>query len=312
VRIVFAGTPEVAVPSLQALAASPNHQVVAAITRPDAKAGRGKHLTPSPVAVAAQELGLEVLKPAHPKDEDFQDRLRAIAPEAVAVVAYGALLPESALAIPKHGWINLHFSVLPAWRGAAPVQHAIWHGDEITGATTFRIVKELDAGPVYGVMTYGIGPRTTAGELLAALAKDGAGLLVATMDGIGDGTARAVPQAGEGTSYASKITPDDARVAWQRPAFAVDRQVRACTPDPGAWTTFRGQRLKVGPLFPMPPGDGPILPPGELVAGKHEVLVGAAGGSVRLGQVAPAGKGWMAAEAWARGIRPAPGEKVGE
>jgi methionyl-tRNA formyltransferase len=321
VRIVFAGTPEVAVPSLQALAAAPAHELLAVVTRPDAPAGRGKRLAPSPVAVAAERMGLEVLKPQHPRDLDFQARLKALAPAAVAVVAYGALLPESALAIPEHGWINLHFSVLPAWRGAAPVQHAIWHGDEVTGATTFRIVKELDAGPVFGVMTYGIGPRTTAGELLDVLARDGAGLLVATMDAIAQGTARAVPQAGEGTSYAAKITPADAQVDWTRPDFAVDRQVRACTPQPGAWTVFRDERLKLGPVLPgrlashLPLNlgcEGQALRPGELAADKHHVWVGTGTVPVELADVAPAGKGWMAAEAWARGVRPEFGEMVGE
>ena len=180
--MVFAGTPEVALLSLDAVAAS-RHDLVGVVTRPDAPAGRGRRLVASPVAQRAEELGVPVLKPDHPRDPDFQEQLRALRPDVCPVVAYGALLPQSALDIPAHGWVNLHFSCLPAWRGAAPVQHAIWAGDEVTGATTFRIVKELDAGPVFGIMTELIRPDDTAGDLLGRLAEGGAGLLVATMDG---------------------------------------------------------------------------------------------------------------------------------
>ena len=189
------------------------------------------------------------------------------------VVAYGALLPESALDIPVHGWVNLHFSLLPAWRGAAPVQRALWAGDDVTGATTFRIVKELDAGPTFGLMTETIRPRDTAGDLLGRLAEGGAGLLVATLDGIADGSLEARPQLDDGVSFAPKISVDDARVDWRQPAALIDRQLRACTPAPGAWTTYAGERLKLGPLTPA---DGQ-LPPGELVAGKNAVVVGTAG-----------------------------------
>jgi methionyl-tRNA formyltransferase len=317
-RIVFAGTPVVAVPSLQALASS-GHHLVGAVTRPDRPAGRGKRLTESAVAEAASSLGLPVLKPAHPKDPDFLEQLQTWAPEAVAVIAYGALLPESALVIPAHGWINLHFSLLPAWRGAAPVQRAIWTGDEITGATTFRIVKELDAGPIYGVMTYALPPRATSGEVLTNLAESGAKLLVGTMDAIASGDARPLPQSTEGVSYAHKVTVDDARIDWSVPALAVDRQVRACTPAPGAWTTFRGQRLKLGPVVPAPDERiGPLpasAPTGSLIHLKHDLLVRAGRAWLRLGQVAPSGKSWMDATAWARGARIGSGadlERLGE
>jgi methionyl-tRNA formyltransferase len=314
-RIVFAGTPAVAVPSLEALAAS-NHQLVGAVTRPDRPAGRGRKMRQSAVAAAAAALGLPVLKPAHPRETAFQDELRGLAPEAVAAVAYGALLPQSALDIPPSGWINLHFSLLPAWRGAAPVQRAIWAGDEITGATTFRIVRELDAGPVYGVATYAIPPRATAGDVFEALASDGAKLLVATMDAIAAGTARPRPQAAQGVSSAGKITVADALVGWQAPAFAVDRQVRACTPEPGAWTTFRGGRLGLGPVAPLEPAAGgaapPRLDPGALMAQSRRVLVGTGGDPVVLGCVAPAGKARMDAAAWARGARIDDGERLGQ
>jgi len=302
-RVVFAGTPEVALPSLRAIADSP-HELVAVVTRPDAPSGRGRRLTASPVAEAAGELGVPVLTPDHPRDPAFQESLRALAPEACPVVAYGALLPQSALDIPAHGWVNLHFSLLPAWRGAAPVQRSIWAGDDVTGATTFRIVRELDAGPTFGVMTETIRPRDTAGDLLARLAEGGAGLLVATLDGIADGSLEARPQPPDDVSLAPKITVDEARVDWTQPAAAIDRQVRACTPAPGAWTTWAGERVKLGPLDPA---DGQ-LPPGEVVAGKNAVVVGTGSAALRLGDVQPVGKRPMAAADWARGLRLTGGE----
>ena len=246
-RLVFAGTPEAAVPSLAALMDS-GHEIAAVVTRPDAPAGRGRRVAPSPVAQHAASAGIEVLRPARPRDPDFLDRLRQIAPDCCAVTAYGALIPQAALDIPAHGWVNLHFSLLPAWRGAAPVQHAIMHGDDITGATTFRLVAELDAGPVFGMVTEPIQPADTAGDLLARLAQSGAALLVATMDGIESGQLTARPQPPDGVSLAPKITPERARVDWAQPAMAIDRVIRACTPQPGAWTDLAGTRLKLGPL----------------------------------------------------------------
>jgi methionyl-tRNA formyltransferase len=302
VRLVFAGTPAAALPALDAVAASP-HELVAVVTRPDAPAGRGRRLTPSPVAARAEELGVPVLKPERPRDPEFQAALRALEPDCCPVVAYGALLPQSALDIPPHGWVNLHFSVLPAWRGAAPVQHAIWAGDEVTGATTFRIVKELDAGPTYGLMTERVRPGDTAGDLLARLAEGGAGLLVATLDGIEDGSIEAREQAQDGVTFAPKITVEDARVDWTEPAMGVDRRVRACTPAPGAWTTYGGERVKLGPLSPA---DG-ALPPGELLVGKSAVAVGTGTAALRLGLVKAFGKKEMPAADWARGLRIEPG-----
>ncbi|HEY6278270.1 MAG TPA: methionyl-tRNA formyltransferase, partial [Streptosporangiaceae bacterium] len=252
-RLVFAGTPAAAVPSLDALLAS-RHEVAAVITRPDAPAGRGRRIGPSPVAKRAAGAGLEVLKPPTPRDEAFLGRLRALAPDCCPVTAYGALIPRAALEIPPHGWVNLHFSLLPAWRGAAPVPHAIAHGDDITGATTFRLVAELDAGPVYGVVTAPIGDTDTAGDLLARLARSGAGLLVATLDGIEAGQVQARPQPADGVSYAPKLTAEDARVRWHAPAYVVGRQIRACTPAPGAWTLLGGTRLKLGPVRVSVPG----------------------------------------------------------
>jgi methionyl-tRNA formyltransferase len=295
-RVVFAGTPEVALPALDAVASS-SHELVGVVTRPDAPAGRGRRLTASPVAQRAEELGVPVLKPARPREPDFLDELRALAPECCPVVAYGALLPQSALDIPPHGWVNLHFSVLPAWRGAAPVQHAIRAGDEVTGATTFRIVEELDAGPTFGVMTETIRPHDTAGDLLDRLAEGGAGLLVATLDGIAEGSLEAREQPADGVSFAPKVRVDDARIDWTEPAVAVDRRVRSCTPFPGAWTTYEGERVKVGPVTPV----SAELEPGLLEVAKDAVLVGAGAGAVRLGEVKPHGRKQMAAADWARG-----------
>ena len=299
-RLVFAGTPEVAVPSLDAIAES-RHELVAVVTRPDAPAGRGRKLVASPVAQRAEELGLPVLRPEHPRDPDFQAALRELRPDCCPVVAYGALLPQSALDIPVHGWVNLHFSALPSWRGAAPVQHSLWAGDEVTGATTFRIVKELDAGPTFGVMTERIRPADTAGDLLARLAEGGAGLLVATLDGIEDGSLEARPQQAEGVSFAPKITVDDARVDWAEPAVGVDRRIRACTPGPGAWSTHEGERIKIGPVTPCPDRDA--LAPGLLDVTKNAVYVGTGTVPVRLGEVKAFGKKQMGAADWARGVR---------
>ncbi|WET82147.1 methionyl-tRNA formyltransferase [Amycolatopsis sp. QT-25] len=306
-RLVFAGTPEPAVPSLRALLASEQHEVVAVVTRPDAQAGRGRRVVRSPIGALADEHGIEVLTPPKAGDPAFLARLAEIAPDACPVVAYGALLPQAALDIPAHGWVNLHFSLLPAWRGAAPVQAAIRAGDEITGASTFRIVKELDAGPVYGVITEQIADTDTAGEALARLAESGAKLLVSTMDGIADGTLRAVEQPGDGVSYAPKVTVEDARVSFADPATAVDRQIRAVTPEPGAWAEFRGERLKLGPVTIV---DEPGPPPGELVVERKRVLVGTASKPVRLGEVQAQGKKRMAATDWARGTRIEQGERL--
>jgi len=309
-RLVFAGTPEVAVPSLDALVAS-SHEVVAVVTRPDARAGRGRGLAKSPVRERAEQHGIEVLTPAAPREPEFLDRLRALAPDVCPVVAYGALVPRVALDIPAHGWVNLHFSLLPAWRGAAPVQHAIVAGDEVTGASTFLLEAGLDTGPVFGVMTEQVRPRDTAGDLLARLAHGGAGLLVATMDGIADGSLVPVPQSPEGVSLAPKIDVADARVRWDRPAVAVDRLVRGYTPNPGAWTTFRGERLGLLPVTPDEAYAGAPLAAGEVAAGRREVQVGTATGVVRLGDVRPHGKRQMPAADWARGVRLEQGERLG-
>ncbi|MDD9376767.1 methionyl-tRNA formyltransferase [Streptomyces sp. ZAF1911] len=308
-KLVFAGTPEVAVPALDALIASGRHEVAAVVTRPDAPAGRGRRLVASPVAERAEEAGIEVLKPVRPRDPEFQARLREIGPDCCPVVAYGALIPKAALDIPKHGWVNLHFSLLPAWRGAAPVQQSIMAGDQVTGASTFRIEEGLDTGPVFGILTEEIRPTDTSGDLLTRLAFAGSGLLVATMDGIEDGTLRAVEQPADGVSLAPKITVEDARVDWNAPAMRVDRLVRGCTPAPGAWTVFRGERLKLVSVAPV--ADRTDLKPGDLGAAKNNVYVGTGSHAVELLWVQPQGKKPMKAADWARGVRIAPGERLG-
>jgi methionyl-tRNA formyltransferase len=327
-RVAFAGTPAAAVPTLDALLKS-RHQVAAVITRPDSRAGRGLKLGRSPVAQRAAEAGIEVLTPARPSEPEFLARLRDIGPDCCPVTAYGALLPQSALDVPARGWINLHFSILPAWRGAAPVQHAILHGDDVTGATTFRIVRELDAGPVYGVVTEAIRQDDTAGDLLERLSTAGAELLVATLDGIESGELEAREQPADGISLAPKINPADAEVDWHKPAIAIGRQIRACTPEPGAWTQLDGLRIKLWPVTlapqPLAPGSpapvstgtvsngtgsidtgsidtGPLAP-GELRVTSHGVLAGTGSAPVMLGDVQANGKRRMPASDWARGLR---------
>ena len=300
-RLVFAGTPAPALPSLRLLLDSPRHDVVAVLTRPDAASGRRGTPVPSPVAQLALEAGVPVLRPPRPNSAEFAAELAALEPDCCAVVAYGALLGPELLAVPPHGWVNLHFSLLPAWRGAAPVQAAIAAGETMTGATTFLIEPDLDTGPVYGVLTERIRDDDTSGALLARLADAGAGLLERTLDGIADGTLSPVPQARDGISVAPKITVEASRVRWDLPAHVVERRIRAVTPSPGAWTMIGDLRIKLGPVA-VDSGAAP-LPPGRLQPGRAAVLVGTGSQPVRLGLVQPPGKKPMAAADWARGAR---------
>jgi methionyl-tRNA formyltransferase len=301
-RLVFAGTPDTAVPSLDALLKS-RHEVAAVITRPDAKAGRGLKVGRSPIAERAADAGIEILQPTRLATDEFLGRLREIAPDCCPVTAYGAIIPQIALDVPSRGWINLHFSVLPAWRGAAPVQHAILHGDDVTGATTFQIVRELDAGPVYGVLTESIRPTDTAGDLLERLAIAGAELLVATLDGIEVGELEAREQPADGVSLAPKIRPLDARVNWRHPAAAIDRQIRACTPEPGAWTELHGVRVKLWPVTLTGDGGSDVpLEPGELRPQRDRIIVGTGTTPLQLGNVQADGKRRMRAADWVRGL----------
>lgn len=307
-RIVFAGTPAPAMPSLQRLIDSPHHDVVAVLTRPDAATSRRSRPTPSPVAQLALDAGIEVLRPARPNAPEFIEELIGIAPESCAVVAYGSLLGAELLAIPAHGWVNLHFSLLPAWRGAAPVQAAIAAGDTVTGATTFMIEPTLDTGPIFGVVTETIRQADTAGDLLDRLAASGGTLLEATMDGIADGSLIPVPQASEGVSVAPKVLVEQARIRWDLPAHVIDRHVRAMTPHPGAWTMIGDMRIKVGPVVAHKCGD-PVAP-GIIVAERTRVLIGTGSDPVQLGLIQPPGKKLMSAADWARGARLAAGTRA--
>ena len=300
-RIVFAGTPEPALSSLQRLIDSPHHDVIAVLTRPDAAAGRRGKPAPSPVARLALDAGIPLLRPARPNSPEFVAELAALAPDCCAVVAYGALLSDELLAVPRYGWINLHFSLLPAWRGAAPVQAAIAAGDTVTGATTFLIEPALDSGPVYGVVTETIRAGDTAGELLDRLADCGSGLLAGTLDGIAEGALTPVAQPPDGVSLAPKITVEQARIRWDLPAHAVERRIRAVTPAPGAWTMVGDLRVKVGPL--TIDADAEPLPPGELRIDRTGVRVGTGTQPVLLGRVQPPGKKPMDALDWTRGAR---------
>lgn len=307
-RIVFAGSPAVALPSLRRLLEGP-HEVLAVLTRPDAPAGRGRSVRASAVAELARERGVEVLAPTTARDPGTLDRLIELAPAAGAVVAYGGLLPDAVLATALHGWINLHFSLLPRWRGAAPVQHALLAGDDETGACTFRLVRALDAGPVFDVLRRPLDGDETAGGLLDELAGSGAELLAGTLDALEAGTAAAVEQPVEGATRAPKITVDDARVDWRAPAVQVDRLVRACTPAPGPWTTLRSERVKIGPVRILPPAAvAPAAAPGSITAVGRDVHVATADGAVVLGSVQPAGKRLLPAADWLRGLRLRPAE----
>ncbi|GAB2543382.1 methionyl-tRNA formyltransferase [Brachybacterium huguangmaarense] len=305
-RLIFAGTPETAVPSLRALIDS-DHEVVAVLTRPDAPTGRGRRLTPSPVRVAAEQAGIEVLTPATLRDETIQDRLRALAPDAIPVVAYGALVPPAALDIPAHGWINLHFSLLPQWRGAAPAQRAVLAGQERTGMTTFRIAEGLDTGDVLLQETATIGATETAGELLERLADDGAALLVRTLDAIADGSATLTPQDDAHATHAPKLTPAEARIDWARPAAEVSAHIRGMSPHPGAWTLYDGERFKVLGVEVASAPEDLALAPGEIGATRKHLFVGTATTPLALGTVGPPGKRAMRATDWARGAKPVEG-----
>lgn len=303
-RLIFAGTPAVAAVSLQVLLDSPRHEVVAVLTRPKKPAGRGRQASPSPVAELARAHGIEVLAPPTLRDPAAQAALRELQPDCCPVVAYGGLIPPAALDIPVNGWINLHFSLLPAWRGAAPVQHAVLAGDDVTGASTFLIEAGLDTGPVFGVLTESVRPGDTSGDLLDRLAVAGSQLLLATLDGIQDGILVPEPQPSDGVSLAAKIGVEDARIDWAVPALRIDRLVRACTPEPGAWTMLGDTRIKLGPLrlAPDDPDRAPLAP-GQLLVAKTQVLVGTASQPVVLADVQPPGKRPMPATDWARGAR---------
>ena len=296
-KILYAGTPSVAVPPLVHLAERPDVEIVAVLTRTDAPVGRKKVLTPSPVAEEAGRRGLPVLK-ANRVDAELAERIRGLGADVAAVVAYGALVPQAALDAVPHGWINLHFSLLPQWRGAAPVQRALMAGDTVVGASTFLLEAGLDTGPVLGTMTDEVRPDDTAGTVLERLSRTAAPLLADSLRAVVDGSARPAPQQGDVT-HAPKLTAEDGRVRWSDPAVAVAHRVRGATPEPGAWTRLDERRLKLDLVLPRP--DVRDLAPGRCVLREDAVLVGTGSYAVQLTRVQPAGKKTMEATAWARG-----------
>ena len=297
-RVVFAGTPTAAVPALHRLAAS-GHEIATVVTRPDAPFGRKRVLTPSPVAQAAADLGLPVLKTSR-LDDDATAAILGAAPDLGVIVAYGGLVREPLLTGPAHGWINLHFSLLPRWRGAAPVQHAIIAGDTVTGADVFRLEAGLDTGEILGELRYDIPPLATAGDVLDALAHRGTYLLEDVVSAIAAGSEIAQPQAGQAT-LAPKLTLEDARLRWDEPADLVLARWRGSTPEPGAYTTIDGARLKV--LAAAPADTDARLTPGRFGQNGGRILVGTATEPIVLERVQPAGRPAMDAADWWRGLR---------
>ncbi|ARC56910.1 Methionyl-tRNA formyltransferase [Frondihabitans sp. 762G35] len=297
-RLVFAGSPSAAVPSLHALVES-EHDVVAVLTRDDTPQGRKRVLTPTPVASAAEELGLPVIRSRRITD-DVTERIRALDADLGVIVAYGALLREPLLSTPRLGWINLHFSLLPRWRGAAPVQRALMAGDRETGAAVFQLVPELDAGVVYGSLPRELGGDETAGDLLRELARSGSLLLTAVVDQLADGSAVGVPQEGEVT-LAPKLTLDDARLDFARDAAAVHDRYRGVTPEPGAFAEYGGLRVKVLELRTADAGTERPAPGRVEVLGRR-VFVGTSSDALELVTVQPSGKKPMPAGDWIRGL----------
>ena len=306
-RIIFAGTPEAAVPTLQALLSS-SHEVALVITRPPARRGRGKTMHPSPVAEVATESGVELLETTTLKTAEIAQRIEDVQADLGVVVAYGGLVPPNVLAMPAHGWVNLHFSDLPRWRGAAPVQWAIREGDATTASCVFNLEEGLDTGDVYSRVEVPIG-RESAGELLASMAEAGASQVLRVVDALADGNTTAVPQSVEGLTHARRLEHIDGYVSFTHDAAHEDRVIRSVTPNPGAYTVLPdGARMKLDKATPMDRDD---LAPGQLEVTKKQVTVGCASGALVLGKVAPAGKSWMDAAAWARGARPSDDLRLG-
>ncbi|WEV76302.1 methionyl-tRNA formyltransferase [Bifidobacterium sp. ESL0800] len=331
-KVLFAGTPDVAVPALRQLAEDREHfEVVAVLTRPDAPQGRGRKLTPSPVKEAALGLDIPVLE-CDPKEPTFIAELKATGAEAGAVVAYGKILKEDVLGALPMGWYNLHFSLLPQWRGAAPVQRSVWSGDSITGATVFKLTRGMDTGPILAQSTCEIGAHDTSGDILERLAEDGSHLLASALTAMAEGRIVLQEQSQGAYEVARKITHEDARIRFDVPVFAADRQIRACTPEPGAWCMLHPQGvgdsasqpeaveassnaehdmgdaepfhvLKARPADmndPQVPND---LGPGRLASTKKHVWVGTVTTPLELEEVKAQGKKAMRAADWARGAR---------
>ena len=298
-RIAFAGTPSVAIPTLNSLLNS-EHEVVCVITQPPAPQGRSKTLVPSAVAEFAKSKNLSIFEPVSINTQESLDRLKSLNADIAVVVAYGQLLKPQTLEVFPHGWINAHFSLLPAWRGAAPVQAAIIHGDELTGVTTFQLESGMDTGPIFGQVTTEIKSDETAGQLLERLSNLGADLVLKTLEAISTGTSIPVTQSESEVSYAPKLLPKDGQINWAHPALAISRHIRGFTPNPGAWTVLDDNRIEVATVEIC---DHTELSPGALRIEKNDVYVGTGSTDVKLTDVKPAGKGWMQASAWARGLR---------
>ncbi|ATG54832.1 methionyl-tRNA formyltransferase [Brachybacterium ginsengisoli] len=297
-RLLFAGTPEAALPSLRTLLDS-HHDVVGVLTRADAPSGRGRKLRPSPVRALALDAGLPVLTPATLRDEAVQQELRELAPDAAPVVAYGNLVPPAALAIPQHGWLNLHFSLLPAWRGAAPAQRAVLAGQRESGLSVFRLEKGLDTGDLLATARTEIGEFETSGQLLEKMAVQGASVLLEALDTLEAGTAVLTPQDHSQATHAAKLSTAEAQIDWTLPADRVSAHIRGMSPQPGAWTLLDGARTKILGLEAAPEHEP--LPPGRIEAGRHQVLVGTGTEVLAIAELAPAGKRPMRAADWARG-----------
>ena len=309
VKLLFAGTPEIACPALAALDDDPRHDVVAVLTRPDAAVGRHRTARPSPVAALAHQRGIRTIKATSVRTGAGHDEVAGLDVDAAVVVAYGGLVPADLLKIPEHGWINLHFSLLPRWRGAAPVQRAIMAGDERTGACVFQLVPELDAGAVHASMTTAVGPTETSGELLERLAADTTGLIATALDRMADGI-DPTPQPEQGVTHAAKITPQEARIDPSLPARTLDRLIRGTSPAPGAWGLLDGRRFKILRTCLVDPARSheadldSDLAPGELHATKNNLYLGTGEGVLRLMDVQAFGKKAMHGADWARGAHP--------
>lgn len=303
-RVVFAGTPESAIPSLEAIHQSDNHQLVGVITQPDAKRGRGRRVMRSAVAQRAEELGIPLLQPENVSDPAFVDQLISLQPDCCPIVAYGQLLKKNVLAVPKFGWVNLHFSLLPMWRGAAPVQWAIRAGDQVTGASTFLLDEGMDTGPILGTITENIRDDDTSASLMERLAHHGATLLLESLDALEQGIASPIPQNDADATYTKKISTDDAHINWNLPAHIVSRQIRSVTPAPGAWSTMDGKRMKIGAVqLSEKTTSGEGSTPGQLIFDGKKLWVRTADGYLNVVEIQAPGKRMMNAADWARGAR---------
>jgi methionyl-tRNA formyltransferase len=307
-RIVFAGTPDIAIPSLEAIADRDGWEIPLVLSQPDRPAGRGRKLGASPLKEAALARGLRVLTPEKPKE--VRAELEELRPDVIAVVAYGHIFRRWLLELPRFGCVNLHFSLLPRHRGVAPVQWAILEGDELAGVTVMRMDRGVDTGDVFRRVATPLGATETAGDLLHRLAALGAPALAETLSELEAGRAVATPQEENGATYARKLEKDDGRVDWNAPAAAIDRQVRGLSPWPGAFTSWRGARLKIHAAAPGAEA-APVLVPGVLAVTDGRLWCGTGDGALELKRVQPEGKAPMEGEAWARGARPGDGERLG-